>query len=546
MSAPLCTLRSWILLSLFWALPSHAATSILVEGPGDRPLILRATLDGRGNASAAGNIQLTAPGRAVQGLRILASDLDRSETPAARIERSSVTGPASTSLIADQPQDLRITVANIALPGTYKGTLRFYIPEQSEPALTVPLELRVDARPDVKAVYPTLNRQAVRCSGWSCGIAGIVLPSGTVRVDWPVPLENRTLQQAVIEEATLMLRGEKSGELLPAEALKIDQELPAKLGVGQLSTFKLRLAPEKASADAYRGQLRLKLQGSDDPLLISLELSVREGPLLALIVIVLGICMGRLVRQMDTPEVQRQLKLFGRHQAALGRIGKVQDASALGHLQQQLAQIKERIEQGRDSEETIGAALDQIEARGAFLCDLERLVERAGKLRGGERMVAEIAPDVARARAALLQDKLAEAEELRKKILETLTQDGTMGDRDAEEETTERSGPRLVPLPPAQPQPGRLARILGRLLSLLSGLRPSSADVRYWFVRPLLGVMLLVLLTLLGLQTLYVNAGSSFGAAGLYDYLGLFLWGLSADVAQRTLHSLPSVGGKPG
>ena len=79
---------------------------------------------------------------------------------------------------------------------------------------------------------------------------------------------------------TRSLRGEKSGELLPAEALKIDQELPAKLTVGQLSTLKLRLAPEQASADAYRGQLRLKVQGSDDPLLISLELGVREGPIL--------------------------------------------------------------------------------------------------------------------------------------------------------------------------------------------------------------------------------------------------------------------------
>ncbi len=45
---------------------------------------------------------------------------------------------------------------------------------------------------------------------------------------------------------------------------------------------------------------------------------------------------------------------------------------------------------------------------------------------------------------------------------------------------------------------------------------------------------------LLGLQTLYVNSGATFGVGGLYDYLGLFLWGVTADVAQRTLLNLPA------
>jgi TM2 domain-containing membrane protein YozV len=63
-------------------------------------------------------------------------------------------------------------------------------------------------------------------------------------------------------------------------------------------------------------------------------------------------------------------------------------------------------------------------------------------------------------------------------------------------------------------------------------------------MRPLLGVALLLLLSLLGLQQLYVNAGLTFGATGLYDYLGLFVWGLSADLAQRSLHTLPGLGGR--
>ena len=58
---------------------------------------------------------------------------------------------------------------------------------------------------------------------------------------------------------------------------------------------------------------------------------------------------------------------------------------------------------------------------------------------------------------------------------------------------------------------------LAQLMAALSGARLISADVRYWLVRPLLWLVLLVTLSLLGLQTLYVNAGTAFGAGGLYD-----------------------------
>ena len=47
-------------------------------------------------------------------------------------------------------------------------------------------------------------------------------------------------------------------------------------------------------------------------------------------------------------------------------------------------------------------------------------------------------------------------------------------------------------------------------------------------------------LALLGLKALYIDAGTTFGSEGLYDYLGLFLWGISADGVQRTLQQVQS------
>jgi hypothetical protein len=54
----------------------------------------------------------------------------------------------------------------------------------------------------------------------------------------------------------------------------------------------------------------------------------------------------------------------------------------------------------------------------------------------------------------------------------------------------------------------------------------------------LLNVILFIGLVLVGVETLYVNQDLSLGANPLTDYLSLVLWGLSADVASRSLTKL--------
>ena len=56
--------------------------------------------------------------------------------------------------------------------------------------------------------------------------------------------------------------------------------------------------------------------------------------------------------------------------------------------------------------------------------------------------------------------------------------------------------------------------------------------------RALLAIALLIFLMFIGLETLYVKEGTTFGARSAFDYVALLLWGLSADVASRTLTTL--------
>src|SRR5207247_433744 len=100
----------------------------------------------------------------------------------------------------------------------------------------------------------------------------------------------------------------------------------------------------------------------------------------------------------------------------------------------------------------------------------------------------------------------------------------------------------LQPEPSTPKTPWTRSRTLVlRALAFLAGTHAAAVEVQPWsvFVRALLGLTLLIVLSLIGLQTLYVTNGATFGSGGLYDYLGLFLWGLSADIGQRTLQNLP-------
>ena len=80
---------------------------------------------------------------------------------------------------------------------------------------------------------------------------------------------------------------------------------------------------------------------------------------------------------------------------------------------------------------------------------------------------------------------------------------------------------------------------LKRSLIEFSGVSDRArAEATFWVVRPLLALILLGGLSAVGLGSLYIEKGETFGARPFSDYLSLILWGLSADVASRSLSNL--------
>ena len=536
------------LFSLALWIPGQATAEepVLTVAPGDNPLVIRGTLDGQTTAFG-GNVRLTVTVSDVTELRFLPSDAHHVSDTSVVIDRSNVTVPSGISLSKGQPRDVRVTVNNVTRPGDYTGQLKFLLPGQAEDkALVIQLEMHIDAKPKVQPVLANMTFQVVRCQApIDCAVATWLLPDSIVREDWTVHLDNQTLASVEVTDATVVMRGDKTGNAVSPGDLTLG--VPHILPASKVEPISLTIHRNRMPPDRYQGTLRFKVKSSDDPVTVNVDLNVRDGPLWPVLIVLAGIIVGRLARGMETPEAQKQVKLLPRFYQARADADKVQNADAQTYVTKLIQDVKTKIEAAKETEEALSQALDKLQARIDLLVNLEELERQLAKL-GLDALSAELKPKIQAARRALLDEKLEEAERLRGEIetrLRQAQQDGTMGPaKDFVEGLLNKfraSGDKLAEAeaakPPARPG-GERWGWLAQLVAMLSGVQMLSAEVRYWLIRPLLFTILLVGLALLGLQTLYVNAGSTFGAGGLYDYLGLFLWGLSADVAQRTLQSL--------
>jgi len=76
---------------------------------------------------------------------------------------------------------------------------------------------------------------------------------------------------------------------------------------------------------------------------------------------------------------------------------------------------------------------------------------------------------------------------------------------------------------------------LRRTVAMLTGHGEAvRADATFWFLRPLLWIVLILLLTATGFLQLYAK-NPIFGADIVSDNFGLLVWATGSDIASRTL-----------
>ena len=525
----------------------------LISHKGYNPLVITGTLD-QETTSFSGNLRLTVKGGDIKNLKLLSSDLKNNDG-SEKIDSSNITIPDGISLSDGQPYDIRVSVNNITHPGQYKGNLEFIsLGDTNIEPLKVSLKLDIDAKPNVVPVNDNLNFQVVRCSHFiSCGLATWLLPDSVTQDEWIVQLDNETLIPVTITDATVVMQGEKTGNPVNIYQASLKGVSNKKLEAQKVEPIELRINRNQLSPDLYKGALRFKVENADEPVKVNTTIAVRDAPIWAVFVIVFGILVGRLSQDMESPKAQKQVNLMPRYYE-LDNLAKkktnIKNEEALDFLHQKFKTIKNKINQGEETEEVIKQQLNQLEGSISFLDNIEALENQLTGKKG-----KELKPKIENARISLIAGDVEEAQKLSDEIEEEIRkaqEDGSMGiGEDIIQpllDSFRESKNKLVEAFQAIPKPklpgGDRWNWLAKFLAALSGIQTLNAEVRYWLILPFLWLVLLIILVLLGLQTLYVNAGATFGVNGLYDYLGLFLWGLSADIANQHLSKLQSSNNK--
>lgn len=546
-------IKPWMigLLSCCLMSPAWAQTPLIEVDPSDTPLEITGWL---GEAETlAGSVRLKSA-QPVEQFTVLASDLDRQEGDE-EIARQQVTVTGDRTLAAGIPQDVQVQVASPDLPGTYTGRLQ--IIQANQPTTTVPLTLRVKARPNLAPLQEQLDLHLVR-SEWFPNnlLARLLLPESAFLSTRLLQFRNPGGDHVSVQTVAVSLIGEQTG--YPLDQTQIQPVVPAvetaaseavdsiTLPAQPLVGLPFRWSRSQIPPDHYVGLLYLFLDGAEAPLEIPVSLTMRIGPLVPLLVLLLGVGLGRLLKYIQDQGIPQAETLAQVRTLA----AEIQTAHPADQeiLQPMLAEAERQV-QAQALESAI-AQVTQVKAR--WLC-LQRLRQLEQQLQGiNTRQVQGEGGILKQIQAARLQLKLgndAEAQNqlaaIQTALVDLKPPEREMGDRQPLIDLPAVSQQMMATIQAARnvldtyvgPPVTQGVTWTRRTLDWLTGTE-FRMEVNYRLAKPLFSLALLIGFSVVGMRSLYVEKGETFGANPFTDYLGLLVWGLTTDVTSRSLSAL--------
>ncbi|MBW4420491.1 MAG: hypothetical protein KME13_14860 [Myxacorys californica WJT36-NPBG1] len=422
-------------------------------------------------------------------------------------------------------------------------------PAQPQPTLTAP----AIALPTLTLLKRTgqIQLQLVNCT-WDCALAELLFPQSALTDRAELYFDNSALTPVNIVSSAVIVEGNLTNYQLPSQipcqasnqsscaAIALSENSKS-LPANQISSLVLTFNRSNMPPDQYTGAVHLTLADQRNRLILPIDLSVRSGPLMPLLVLLFGIVLGRLIKYMEKRGEPQAL--------ALQEVNRLEADVALANPEDQKILVgmiaktrklvfREQLDPAKANATAIRNRLDVLIKLRSIETRLEERVEPLP-----EDVIEDAIATIAQARSRIAQEDDGKAKELLEQVSDLLDTIGIRGGEESEIRETVRAASanleqNLKNPPILIKEPSRWERFR-RFLVTLSGVSDQvRAEATYWVVRPVLSLILLAGLSLVGLNTLYVQNGATFGARPFPDYLGLILWGLSADVASRSLSSL--------
>lgn len=272
-------MKRWITVALLFLLicpaPALAQVKAKIEVDAkDKPLEIKGWL-GEENA-LSGNIRLTASGKDVAALTLLASDLKRQEGDEI-IGRQQVELIGERKLEAGLPKDFQVKVNHVKSPGTYVGEIELLLPGQKRSeALVIPIKVKVKAKPALTPLKGSeqVQVQLVRC-GWDCGLAHLLLPASNFQNQWQLRLDNPIQSPVSLTSAEVVLEGKQTGYQITKTEVEppSNSEMPA----NKIISLPLKWTRSRIPPDRYTGAVYLTVEAKEGRLAIPIDLSMRTG-----------------------------------------------------------------------------------------------------------------------------------------------------------------------------------------------------------------------------------------------------------------------------
>lgn len=413
-----------------------------------------------------------------------------------------------------------ISIGGLTKAGTYSGSFVLRAPGAKDGA-AVTVSIGLAGKPVVTLGSDGLTSFTCLVA-WSCRLAELWIPARrTISAD-----NSKGVGNANVTGKWIVLRATRGDRVLTESELKpeIDPNPVERYGTIRLSV------PNGLRADRYQGSIRLDVENADDPVTANVALDIRHAPWIALLVLGVGILLGRFVQSLNTPLAQLQQRLLGSLFALQGAESDVHDAAVASLLGALFERLRQDINLGVKSETELTQELSNLSTAIDLAKDLERIRAQAQGI--DPTAGAEVAKHLDAARKALFKEDFVTADSERLAAQQALL--GATAPATAAAAPASAMTPRFHFLTPA-PEPKRPLHL--QLLQGFAGTKPMPPEARFAYAKPILFGLLFIGLLVLGLYTLYVK-NTTFGADVVFDYFSLIAWGLSADVAQRTLQNL--------
>jgi hypothetical protein len=437
--------------------------------------------------------------------------------------------PKVVTLRKGKPVRVEFALDSVRAPGTYLSRVRVKTATGGVKQAEFGVEVNVTSEPKVE--QPASARSTFSVVQSAFGLEGWV-----VRKLFPVDLRDNThsvlLENTtaggvfVVETPAPVVRAERNGEQVPG-AVSLLAPLKGSIVEGRELPVRLRFDPDRLAPGKYVGRVPLPFAGDSLPYRsATFTLNVRAGWFLPLLLIAMGIVVGRVAQLLNLPLARMQEELL-RRAIRLGELASALRSDRLkAHFQNALADVRRRIEHASAETERAGIEerLNQISSSILLLQSLDDVRQVEASNRGDERELIE--------RAATVEERVIDNDlEGAKTELETLR--NALVAHDLVAGANARGGAGLVA---AVERAIRHATAAPRPPGLLS-FRLDSAEWRYRYLRPGFLWVLIAAVALMGFYTLYIG-DPVFGSQGLYDYGKCFLWGLGTDIATKTLQGL--------